>query len=227
MKPPALILLIALLGLTACTDQPVEPEPTPTATVTDTVTADPAERLPTEAELAEAIAGVAGTSDPAELRQGTAALDELSAALNAGIAQGDQPEETADSDQCPAAFETQPEVAGYGLVVAQDEATAAEDQEDPAETTGLAALGFESPEHATAFADEVQDFAASCEGYEIQPLTHHTDEAFQVQVTPDDEPSTSIVLVRNTTWVYAVVATPTTDVGLALTLIDQLEETLR
>lgn len=229
MKPAALILLFAVLGLTACTDQPVEPETTPTATVTETVTADPAEQLPSEAELAEAIATVTGTADPEELPQGAAALDELSAALTAGVGQDDQTDDAEDTDQCPAAFETQPEVAGYGLVVAQDEASqeAQEDQEDPEETTGLAALGFTSPERATALTDEVQKFVESCEGYEIESLTHHTDEAFQVLVLPDDEPSTSVVLVRNTTWVYAVASTPATDVGLALTLIDQLEETLR
>ncbi|GAA4471575.1 hypothetical protein GCM10023190_00900 [Enteractinococcus fodinae] len=223
MKPAALLLLLAVLGLTACTDQPVEPEPAPTATVTETVTADPADQLPSEDELTDAIATVMGASDPAQLPQGAAALDELSAVLTAEGDEDDQSDGAQDTNSCPAAFETQPEIAGYGLAAAQDEDTA-DDQE---ETTGLAALGFESPERATALTDEIQDFAQTCEGYEIQPLTHHTDEAFQIRVTPADEPSTSVVLVRNTTWVYAVASTPATDVGLALTLIDQLEETLR
>lgn len=79
MKRPVVILAVAALGLTACTDQPVEPEPRPT--ITETVTADPTAVLPTEDEIVEAIATVLEHPDPTQLPQGTAALEEFSAIL--------------------------------------------------------------------------------------------------------------------------------------------------
>lgn len=226
MKRPVVILAVAALGLTACTDQPVEPEPRPT--VTETVTADPTAGLPIEDEIVEAIATVLEHPDPTQLPQGTAALEEFSAILLAATPDEDaaDPDDESASDQCLPVFDAQPEVAGHGVAAQEDDEAPAD--EEP-EATALTALGFVTPEDAMDMTDQVQDFVDSCTHYddELDTLTHHTDEAVEIRFPLTDDEDTSVVLVRSTNWVYAVASTPATDVGLALTSIDQLDEMLR
>ena len=218
MKRVTLLLLVAALGFTACTDQPVEAEPTPTAAVTETVTADPSSALSSEDQVVAAIGNILEHPEPSQLPKGAAALDELSEVLRPA-----EPDNEAEhNDACPAVFETQPEVAGYGMSEPQDD----EDQEA---VTRLAAVGFATPDEATELTEQVQQFVKSCTAadYELETLTHHTDEAFEVRLSQDEEAVTSVVLVRNANWVFVAASTPAADVALALTLVDQLDETLR
>lgn len=219
MKRTPFVLLVAALGLTACTDQPVESEPTPTATITETVTVDPSATLPSEDQVTDAIGTILEHSDPAQLPQGAAALEELSGMLNPPDAEDPTDEGEAS---CPAVFEVQPEVAGYGVA----ESEAAEDHD---EKTSLAALGFATPDEATELTDQIQQFVEACPTaqYELETLTHHTDEAFEIRQTETQEQTTSVMFVRNANWVYVTASTPAADVALALTLVDQLDETLR
>ncbi len=53
----------------------------------------------------------------------------------------------------------------------------------------------------------------------------HPTENFRL--SQDEEAVTSVVLVRNANWVFVAASTPAADVALALTLVDQLDETLR
>lgn len=222
MKRTPVVLILAVLSLTACTDQPVEAEPGPTATVTETVTADPSAALPSEERVVAAIGDILEHPDPSQLPQGAAALEKLSAVFSPPAA--DSAADQDGEDTCPAVFETQPEVAGYGMIEPDE-------TEDQDETTSLAALGFATPDEATQLTDEIQGFVETCSQpdttYELETLTHHTDEAFEIRLTQTDDEVTSVVLVRNTNWVFVAESTPAADVGLALTLIDQLDETLR
>ena len=214
------LLLLAAMTITACTDQPVEAEPMPTTTVTETVTAEPGGGLPAEDEVVEAIGDILELSDTSHLSQGAAALDELTSMFVP--AEADSARTAEETASCPAVFETQPEIAGYG-------ATEDNETEDQAETTSLAALGFATPDEATELTDQIQGFIESCDAadYEIETLTHHTDEAFEIQLVDSEDATTSVVLVRNLNWVFAAASTPAGDVALALTLVDQLDETLR
>lgn len=213
MNRIAPLLIVAALGLTACTDQPA-PEPRPTATVEQTATSDAAEALPSEERIAEAIIKVLEAPDSAELSEGAAAVEEFETALSVDTAQQED-DETAQ--ECTAAFEIQPEIAGYGEVAEQDH------------ITSLAAFGFAAPAEAREVTEQLTQLVEACSdgGYELEALTHHTDEAFQIQVAQTEDEVSSVVIVRNTNWVFAVATTPGRDVGLALTLVDQLDEMLR
>lgn len=221
MKRAALILTVAALVLTACTDQPAAPEPRPTATVTETVTADPADALPSEEHIVGTIASILQEPDATELPQGAAALEEFGTEFSA--ATRDQTEE--GTPECPGVFETQPEVAGYGTAESADE----DSGEEQHQTSALTALGFASPSDAGALIEELKHFVESCAnaGTEIEMLTHHTDEAFEIQVERSDDVMSSVVIVRNTNWVFAASSTPAAEVGLTLSLVDQLDEMLR
>lgn len=226
MKRAALMLPFAALILTACTDQPTAPEPLPTATVTETVTADPADALPSEEHIVETIASILQQPDATVLPKGAAALEEFSTAFRAVT----RDEEAEDTPECTGVFETQPEVAGYGTADSADETTDDEDAATEDHTTsGLAAMGFESPADAAALTEELKHFVETCaeSGTEIDMLTHHTDEAFEVQVEHSDDVRSSVVIVRNTHWVFAASSTPASEVGLTLSLVDQLDEMLR
>jgi len=220
MKRIVSLLGIAALSLTACTDQPVESDPDPTTTVTQTVTADPSETLPSEDQIIDVIAEVLERPDAAEMPQGSAALEELTTLLRMAVPDSEDEEAT---PQCPELFETLPEVVGYGITEPVDET------EDTQEFTALGALGFASPKEATELTEEMQDFVESCteDGYELNMLTHHTDEAFEIRIAQDDDDVTSVVVVRNAHWVFMAASAPASEVGLGLTLVDQLDAMLR
>lgn len=218
-----LFVCFATLGLTACTDQPADPEATATVTEqqTDEVSDEASKPLPSGDRITDSIAAVLERPNGAALPQGSAALEELSGVLESSVPVDDA--EKPDTTQCLQVVQTRPEVAGYGTAEPDD---AAEDSE---EITGLAALGFDSAEDATAATDELQEFTEACaeEDYELELLTHHTDEAFEIRLPLDEEDVTSVVIVRNANWVYLAASSPSSDVGLGLTLIDQLDEMLR
>lgn len=226
MKHAALILPFAALILTACTDQPTAPEPLPTATVTETVTADPADALPSEEHIVESIASILQHPDATIFPKGAAALEEFGTDFSAATRDDDEE----DTPECSGVFETQPEVAGYGTANSADELSAdGETTHADHESSGLVALGFASPTDAAALTEELKAFVETCAdaGTEIEILTHHTDEAFEVQVEHSDDVTSSVVIVRNTDWVFAAWSTPATEVGLTLTQVDQLDEMLR
>lgn len=211
MKRTPSILVAALLGLTACTDQPTPMEPEPTATVTETVTATPAEDLVPPERVAASIKNVLDGPTLEEIRVGDAAI----AALEDHITLSDE------EHGCTITGEVVPEVTAFGTIAGEED--------EAATSRGLAALGFRTADDAAVYTDHLRTVLQECEAasYEIVPLTHHTDEAIEIQVESDDEPAASVVLLRNDYWVLVAVSTPPADVALSLTQVDQLDEMLR
>lgn len=210
MKRTLSILVVAALGLTACTDQPAPVEPEPTATVTETVTAEPTENLASAEEVAEIIARILEEPAPADIPVGEDAIANLEDAITL----------SADDHKCPIVADKVPEVAAYGAVSSPED--------DSEAVTGLAAFGFNTGVDAAAFTENLQDVLEQCNAadYEIVPLTHHTDEALEIQVVAE-ESAASLVVLRNEHWVLTSVSTPPADIALSLTLVDQLDEMLR
>ena len=219
----ALAGTLALLVCTACTDQPspVEPPPTVEATTEDAES----EALTDEAAMTSAIAQVLEHPDPNALLTG----DEAVETLTGFIASDEHNTSSDDNQQCSTVTQTQPETAALGSVTDDSTATDDEDSGEPTARDDLGAFGFSSDDEAQAFTEELQSFMSQCSAGEValEALTHHTDEAFEIQVNPEDETATSLVILRNDNAVFLVAATPPTDVALALTLTDQLDETLR
>ncbi|OAV51817.1 hypothetical protein A6F49_01645 [Enteractinococcus helveticum] len=211
MKRTLSLLAVALLGLTACTDQPAPVEPETTATVTETVTADPAENLASPEQVASMIARVMEDPEPGEIPISDEAINGLQDAITL----------SAEEHNCPIVADAVPEVAAFGLANAQED--------NPDAMRGLAAFGFTTVEDAAAFTENLKAVLEQCEAanYEIAPLTHHTDEAFEIQIESSNEPAASVVVARNEYWVLTAVSTPPADLALSLTQIDQLDEMLR
>ena len=84
-------------------------------------------------------------------------------------------------------------------------------------------------DEADAFTTELQDFVENCPVLkaEVEPLNHHTDDAFEVQIERDDDTASSVVISRDENTVLVASSTPPVDVALSLTLTDQLQEMLR
>lgn len=211
-----IFVAIAALGLTACTDQPEPAEPTETATVTETVTATPsAEPLPSQERVARMIARILDHPSPGDLATGNHALEKFTDMLALSL-------EDPQADSCvtfaPGAVAS---VAVYGLNTPEEE--------DPEITSGLAAFAFDTVDEATDFTYALHESMTECDAteYVLEPLTHHTDEAFQLQREPEEDNAASVVIVRNEHWVLASVSTPPSDLALSLTLVDQLDEMLR
>lgn len=211
MKRTLSLLVVALLGLTACTDQPAPVEPEATATVTETVTAQPTNSLASSDRAARIIARILESPTPAEITTGEQAISGLEDAVTL----------SADDHHCPLVDDVAPEVATLGLISA--------DEDNPEAARGLAAFGFNTVADATAFTEHLQTVLQECEAatYEIAPLTHHTDEAIEIQIQSSNEPAASLVVLRNEFWVLMAVSTPPADLALSLTQVDQLDEMLR
>lgn len=211
MKRELTILAVAGVLLTACTDQPTPVEPEPTATVTETVTAEPTDALATPERVTRMIAQILEQPVAEKIPVGQAALVELERALTF----------SAEEHDCSITDEALPEVSAYGTVTLEDN--------DPETTRGLAALGFNTVPEAATFTDSLDTVLAQCQAatYEAAPLTHHTDEAIEIQMQSPKESTGSIVIIRNGNWVLLAVSTPPTDVALSLTQLDQLDEMLR
>lgn len=203
------LLAVALVSLTACTDQPAPVEPEATATVTETVTADPADKLASPERAARIIARI--LEAPADITTDDEAISGLEDVMRL----------SADDHNCPMVADAVPEVAALGTIEA--------DEENPEALRGLTAFGFSTVADATAFTEHLQTVLQECEAanYEIVPLTHHTDEAIEIQVESSNEPAASMVLLRNEYWVLMSVSTPPADLALSLTQVDQLDEMLR
>lgn len=219
----ALAAALALLVCSACTDQPAPVGPTPTVEAS-TEDAQP-DSLTDEAAMTSAIAQVLEHPDPNALLTGDEAVEMLAGF----IASHEHNVSRDENQQCPPVTETQPETAALGSVAEQSQGTEDEDGGAPASRDDLGAFGFSSDDDAQAFTEELQSFVSQCSAgeYALEELTHHTDEAFEIQVNPEDETATSLVILRNDNAVFLAGATPPTDVALALTLADQLDETLR
>lgn len=210
MKRTPALVLVAALALTACTDQPLPPEPT--ASVSSSPEA--AETAMTDERLTANIAEVLEHPEPAELPTRDAAVEAFTALL--------LPEQADDGADCPPVTETSPETSGFGQVTEPND-------EDEEESQSLGAFGFPSADEAEAFTTQLQDFVESCTVLEseIAPLTHHTDDAFEVQVERSDDTASSLVILRDENIVLVASSTPPADVALSLTLTDQLQEMLR
>lgn len=211
MKRTLSLLAVALLGFTACTDQPVPVEPEATATVTETVTAEPADNLPSPERVARMIARVLEDPAPAEIPIGDEAINGYQDAIML----------SAEEHGCPIVADAVPQIAAFGLVNVQED--------NPEALRGLAAFGFTTVDDAAAFTENLKTVLEQCEAanYEIVPLTHHTDEAFEIQIEASNEPAASVVVARNEYWVLTTVSTPPADLALSLTQVDQLDEMLR
>ncbi|GAA4111661.1 hypothetical protein [Enteractinococcus coprophilus] len=211
MKRPLSLLAVALLSLTACTDQPAPVEPEATATVTETVTAEPTDNLASPDRAAATIEHILDSPPPAEMTTGEEAISGLENVVTLSD----------DEHSCPLVADPVPEVATLGMISA--------DEDNPEAVRGLAAFGFNTVADATAFSEHFQTVLQECEAatYEIVPLTHHTDEAIEIQVETSDESAASLVVLRNEFWVLMAVSTPPADLALSLTQVDQLDEMLR
>ena len=211
MKRPLSLFVVALLGLTACTDQPAPVEPEATATVTETVTAEPADNLASPERVARMVARALGDPAPGETPMG----DDAIAGLQDVVTLSDE-----DHD-CPIIADAVPEVAAFGV--------ANPPEDNPEAIQGLAAFGFTTVADAAEFTENLKAALEQCEtaNYEIVPLTHHTDEAIEIQVESSNEPAASVVLARNEHWVLTAVSNPPADLAMSLTQVDQLEEMLR
>lgn len=216
MKRTLALLVIAALGLTACTDQPVPAPPNPT-----TATSASTDTLASEDQVAQHIANVLEHPAPEQFPVDDAALAAFSDTVI-----GDTRDTNADDDDqsCPP-LTAQPEVAVFGSAPPVDEATS-EDAEE--ETSALAAFGFDSTEEAEDFTEQLLSVVSRCDiaHYEAEQLTHHT-EAVEITIEFSAEQTSSIVLLRNQHWVLAATSSPPADVALSLTLVDQLDEMLR
>ena len=128
---------------------------------------------------------------------------------------------SAEEHGCPIVADAVPQIAAFGLVNVQED--------NPEALRGLAAFGFTTVDDAAAFTENLKTVLEQCEAanYEIVPLTHHTDEAFEIQIEASNEPAASVVVARNEYWVLTTVSTPPADLALSLTQVDQLDEMLR
>lgn len=210
MKRVPALLCIAALGLTSCTDQPVPSEPT--ATVSSSPEAS--DTALTDELLAANIAEVLADSQPDDVVTGGAALEAIIATL--------LPAHDVDDSACLSMIETIPEVAGFARGTAPNET-----EEDEAQSLG--ALGFSTADDAEAFTTQLDDFVKACPDLEaeLEPLNHHTDDAFEVKIDRTDDTVSSVVLLRDDDIVLVASSTPPADVALSLTLADQLQEMLR
>ena len=206
---PALVLVSAL-ALTACTDQPLPPEPT--ASVSNSPEAS--ETAMTDEVLTANIAEVLEHPEPADLLTGDAAAEAFTALLLS--------EPANDGVECPPVAENFPKNSGFGQVTDSND-------EDEEESQSLGAFVFPSADEAEAFTPQLQDFVKGCTVLEaeIAPLTHHTEDAFEMQIERSDDTASSVVVLRDENIVLVSSSTPAADVALSLTLTDQLQEMLR
>ena len=211
MKRTLSLLAAALLGLTACTDQTAPAEPEATDTVTETMTANQAENLASPEQVATMIARVMEDPEADEMPISDEAINALQDAMTL----------SAEEHNCPMIADAAPQVAAFGQADTQDD--------NPEAMQGLAAFGFTTADDAAAFTSNLTAVLEQCQAanYEIAPLTHHTDEAFEIQIESSNEPAASVVVARSEYWVLTAVSTPPADLALSLTQVDQLDEMLR
>lgn len=211
MKRNLALLAAGAVVLTACTDQPLPSEPTVSAPSSPEVT----ETAMTPERLTDNIAEVLEHPDPADISTGDAALEALT-----GILLQEQAEDVSD---CSSVIEATPEIAGFGQL------TTPNDDDDEDESQSLGAFEFSSLDEAEVFTTELQGVIDECSGLnaEVEPLNHHTDDAFEIQIERDEETGSSMVISRDTSTVLVASSTPPADVALSLTLTDQLQEMLR
>ena len=211
MKQIPCLALITALILTGCTDQPTPPQATSSSTGTPTTSPT----VETDEALASRIAQVLQHPAPEDLPTGTDALEAFNQIL--------LPDETENDDECPALASHGPEVASFGAVTA-DESNENHDE-------SLSAFEFNDNTEARDFTTGIHEFVEACSAVdsEVHKLTHHTDEAFEIDIERPDETEepTLLVVVRDGNMVVASSSTPPSDVALSLTLADQLNEMLR
>lgn len=210
MKRRNVLILVAALALTACTDQPLPPE----ASVSASGSPEVSETAITDELFTANIAEVLEHPQPAELPTGDGALEAFTTLL--------LPNQAGDGSHCPPVTETAPEIGGFGEMTTPND-------DDEEESESLGAFGFPSVDEADAFITELQYFVENCPvlNSEVEPLNHHTDDAFEVQIERDDDPASSVVVLRDENTVLVASSTPPADVALSLTLTDQLQEMLR
>lgn len=210
MKRTPVVLVVAALALSACTDQPAPREP---ATSGGPSESHDSETVLTNAFIASSIAEILEHPAPDELPTASDAFEAFTALVLPD--QGEQAE-------CRSIAEIRPETAGFG------QATADSDETVGAMQT-LAAFGFHSVDTAETFTTELQDVVATCSALDatVEPLTHHTDEAFEIYVERSGDIAASLVFLRDEDTVFVASSIPPTDVALSLTLADQLQELLR
>lgn len=228
MKRTPFLILAAAVGLSACADQPAEPEE-PTATVTETVTPERTDVIPTNQTITAAIGELQAGTDPEQLPTGDNAVERFTNLL--------VPEDADVEESCREPVETSPSTAGFGPET--------ETVDDDLETQALAAFGFAAEDTAESFTDDLQGFVQDCQSlsatdddadepgegptrhFTLESLTHHTDEAFEIQVDGPEDYLGSLVVLRDDHIVLAVSSTPPNEVSLSLTLADQLDQMLR
>lgn len=216
------LFVIAALGLSACTDQPVPAEPAPSVTqpAQEPSPASTMDTMPSQERLERLVTSHLPDTDPQETVVGAEAIE----ALVLSIEPRDAVEvDDIEAGQCPGTATAQSEVAVH---------VTSTTQEDPAQTTALTAIGFTDQAAAEIFTGQLHDIATQCGDNidHIATLTHHTDAAFEVRLeTPEDgeDGEASVVIVHSDRWVLAAGSDPAVDVALNLTLVDQLDELLR
>ncbi|MDN6150503.1 MAG: hypothetical protein L0I91_03620 [Yaniella sp.] len=210
MKRRNVLIFVAALALTACTDQPLPPE----ASVRASSSPEVSETAITDELVTANIAEVLEHPQPAELPTGDSALEAFTTLV--------LPKQAGDGSHCPRVPETAPEIAGFGQMTTPND-------DDEEESQSLGVFGFPTVDEADAFTTELQDFVENCPVLkaEVEPLNHHTDDAFEVQIERDDDTASSVVISRDENTVLVASSTPPVDVALSLTLTDQLQEMLR
>lgn len=210
MKRTPVLLLAAALMLTACTDQPLPEQPETSVATGPATSPTPV----TDDSIAASIAEILEDPDSSDLSVGDDALKATTALF---LADGNH-----DRAECATMIESVPEVAAFGQVTNDNDA-------DAQDTQSLAGFGFSTKDQAADFTVQFQDFVRTCAASEptVQPLTHHTDESFEVQVDGSNDTASSVVVLRDEDIVLMASSTPPSDVALSLTLADQLQEMLR
>lgn len=204
------LVLAAVLTLTACTDQPLPAEPE-----TNVATGPAASKTPmTNDTIAASIAEILEQPDSDQLLVDRDALEALTDLL--------LPHDDKDAAECTTVTDPSPEVAAFG------QATDA-NGDGAQDTQSLAAFGFTAEEQAADFTAQLQRFVQTCSALDsmVEPLTHHTHEAFEVQVDQAEESASFLVVLRDEDTVLVASSTPPSDVALSLTLADQLQGMLR
>lgn len=220
------VFATAVLALTGCTDQPIEPQPDPATSAHSTPSSveptspEPADRASFESQqLSQVIRELFDTDQEIVIVEDNAVLDQLQSFFAKHLQ---------NEEQCPSSIETQPVSASLGTETVADEDN--DDDEKPRQQRTLGALFFDESQQAEMLFHEVTTQIETCLEPQttVEELTHHTDQAVQIVFdAPEEAPDASMVIIQDGNVVLISSSTPAAVVALELTLADHLNEMLR